>query len=534
MRKPDFVIEYDKAFTAYQRGEVSKPKMFPQIVEWKQYSGLFYRLRDALTHKDRTVRTRDIEALTEEMKWHIGNTHGKNNSVVFFAKKESDFLTDVVYRAQVSSPVSALSAYKLDKLMTIGKKVNLYISSLDFINGCNNRRTYDLAYSAHAIQVDIDYYTDPKLKAESAETVYREICKYLKKKYKGKLLPSYGINSGNGLYLIFLTDELILYNNEENKMLYNNLMFKLISDLSPFHADMSCKDLSRVLRIPSTFNLKNGGKKLAYIIDFDNIKNKPVPRYSIKTLKSVLKVNNGKKESRSIKPTAPSKTLKLKQKTKQNTVKKNSLTLNSLGKARVTDLIRYLRNRHFNIEKRHLFFLYLGVSCAEYNTPLDLHIFLQDINKQIKEPLPDREIDRIYKTVLENALFRNGLDVTEMKHYTDYNDYLPENPLSDTYKQDKLVFSNNVIINELEMTESEVKTNKTIITKEEKNERQKAANKRKRRNSNGLTKKQQEIQDKLFAMQKMLQHNENKEDIMKALKISRRTYYLYYSRISAA
>ncbi|MTK10908.1 MAG: helix-turn-helix domain-containing protein [Clostridiaceae bacterium] len=116
-----------------------------------------------------------------------------------------------------------------------------------------------------------------------------------------------------------------------------------------------------------------------------------------------------------------------------------------------------------------------------------------DFNKQFIEPLDDNEVIKATKSAEKCYLSKD-------KRYK---------------------YKNSTLIEILDITEEEQQKMKSIIGTKEKNERKKAANKVKRRNENGLTKREQEKQDRINDILKLKELGLNQSEIARGLNISR-------------
>lgn len=128
----------------------------------------------------------------------------------------------------------------------------------------------------NALWVDIDYYTKG---LEREEVLY-----ILRESYFDRTIPypTFIIDSGKGLYLIWKIDE------DRNALpRWQAVENYLIDQLKDIGADSKAKDAARILRVPFTVNGKNG--KMVRILNFANIQYKLheiIREYQIEPLKS--------------------------------------------------------------------------------------------------------------------------------------------------------------------------------------------------------------------------------------------------------
>jgi len=500
MKKPQCVTDYDELKASYKsRGSLRVPKIPPDVREFYDIIKYKNRFKEIASSRDQNLKKIDLEAITEELAFHLKQTHSQHDhNIIFFMKYDPKYLKDEGQQmSQFAFRTDVLTPYKLKLILTLGRNTNLFCTNCTFQSNYS-RKSY-LAYSSECLILDIDYYNILKFKNKSAEEVYSEICN---KVFQPKgLEPAYGIDSGHGLYIVFLTEPLILYDQPLNCELYKQLMSKLIEMTSKYGSDPTCKDLSRVLRLPSCFNLKSEVPRLVKIIDFDTVKTLPLKRYSISELKSLLKIKPQKTEERTAyirKTTMAKKTADAELK---DTDKK---TLNSLGQARVRDLRKWLAARNYDIEgKRNTFFLILSNSLMEYMPPAIAFTHIEDINSKLKQPQSKKELEVAFKSVEQS-----------------YHDRAVNNI-------DSFSFTNEYIIDNLEITQKEMETYETIITTEIKRSREYAKRKRQRRNSEGLTKRQKQKRDKILQIQTYLKEGKTKAEIARLMSVSKGLVSIY-------
>lgn len=490
MDTPQCVLEYNKIKAEYQSQGYTVPKMPPDVREF--YSILEYkrRLKQIVTCKDRKSKTIDLEAYTEELAFHLKQTHSQGNNIIFMLKYHPEFLPEEQI-CQCSFDTNVLTPYKLYRLLKLGQKVNLYCTNCTFESNYS-RKAY-LAHSVENLMLDIDYYNVPALAKKSAAQVYKEIC--TKVFQPAGITPAYGIDSGHGLYIVFLIVPLLFQGQEENKLLYQRLMTKLLELTKQYGSDSSCKDLSRVLRLPQVINSKTN--RYSHIIDFDAVRRTEPKRYSTKEICKLLKIKSEKKKPTTKKP----------KKVKTDTIpceRSNNKTLNSLGQARVRDLKKWLENRNYEINgKRNTFFLIYSTCLLEYMIPDSAYQKMLSVNQQLKSPQPQTELKRAFDSVKQTYFDR------QKNH------------------QDSFCFTSEYIIEALDISDHEMQSFETIITLEIKRQRDYAKRRQKRRNAEGLTQRQAAQQEKQIQIDNLLKEGKSKADIARILQVSKALVSIY-------
>lgn len=495
MDTPQSVLLYKKIKAEYQSQGYTVPKMPPDVREF--YSILEYkrRLKQIATCNDRKSKTIDLEAYTEELAFHLKQTHSQGKNIIFMLKYHPEFfLEEQIW--QCSFDTDTLTPYKLHRLLNLGQKVNLYCTNCTFESNYS-RKAY-LAHSVESLMLDIDYYNVPALVKKSAAQIYKEIC--TKVFQPVGLKPDYGIDSGHGLYIVFLIEPLFFQKQEENKRLYQTLMSKLLELTKAYGSDSSCKDLSRVLRLPQVINSKT--HRYSHIIDFDTVRSSALKRYSINELCKLLKIIPEKKRSAAKKPPKAKDTIPCERPS-------NNKTLNSLGQARVRDLKRWLENRNYDIKgKRNTFFLIFATCLLEYMIPDSAYQKMLSINEQLKLPQSQGELKKAFESVKQTYYDR------QKNH------------------QDSFCFKNEYIIDALDISENEMQSYETIITLEIKRQRDYAKRKKKRRNAEGLTQRQAAQQEKLIQIDNLLKAGKSKADIARLMQVSKALVSIYSKKLN--
>lgn len=505
METPECVKEYNRLKELYKQDHIlisRKAKMPPDVQEF--YSILDYkrRLNQIAKCTDRKSKIYDYEALTEELAFHIKQTHRQQDkNIIFFMKYRPKFLTDLGDQtAQCSFRADQLTPYKLNRLLTLGRKTDLYCTNCNF-QSKYSRESF-LAYSAECLILDIDYYNIPALEKKNAEGVYSDIKD--KVLYPHGLVPAYAIDSGHGLYIVFLLSEpLLLFKQTQNANLYREMMNALLNLTKGYGSDPSCVDLSRVLRIPQVINSKTD--RFSKIIDFDLIKSSPLKRYKIDELTQLLNIRviRAKKV---LSPIIPMRKA-ARYITKASPIHMN---LKTLAEARKHDLTLWLKKRNFDIEGyRANFFLILTSSLLEVNDSPNSYAYIEKINAKLKNPLSLSQLKKIHRDAMCERISQKG-DVSRY-HY-----------------------GNKKIIELLKITPLEMTAYRTLITPTIKRQRDYEKRKKQRRNLDGLTKRQAAKSDKLIQIQDYLNRGKTKAEISRLMGVSKALVSIYSKQLNEA
>ena len=471
--------------------ELNQKKYKKSRAEIEQYNIWSYKkaLGEIKNCKERKSKRWDYASLTEQMEWHLKQTHvNSTKDVVLLAKYTPQYLLQEQMLTQCAYNMKELTPYRLSRLLTLGKHVNLYITNNNF--NTNYKRISAYVESADCLALDIDYYNVPSLKELQAEEVYLKICNEVFSALG--IAPSYAIDSGNGLYLFFLLDHLpIGEKDKNNRYLYSQVMNALVKITSEYGADPSCVDLSRVLRMPLTINQKTGN--CCTVIDYDAVKTSKPKRYNIIDLFTILLPKA---------PIAPHphKTIPIARRPlKLSNHAPNGLTLNSLGQARVKDLLHLLSLRNYEMNgKRNIFLFILALSLMEYlyDVPDSARAFIDEANEKFTVPLPAKEVHPIFLHAYNSMTKRQQ----GLKGYYHYN--------------------NSLIISELGISFDECKSMKTIIPTSIKYERNNTRRRLLRRDENGKTKRQQAKNEKLLIIQQLIAEGKTQTEIAEIIGVS--------------
>ncbi|MGL5646820.1 MAG: hypothetical protein ACRDDY_03130 [Clostridium sp.] len=423
----------------------------------------------------RDLRIINPKKIEESIKF-IDKVHGQTDGYITLALKNVDGFNQWHYKLQeINGAVEHLHKQKTDSYVSIN---SFYIP----VRNANNIKRINALY------LDIDNHNS----IVTTEMV-QELIKHLKKHYYNKLIPkpSITVSTGRGIQLIILLEHLPkqalkFWQNIENQMV------KKLEKLNyrGFKIDTSCTDVTRVFRLPATYNTKS--KTYAKILDFnDNI-------YRLDELK--------KKYFKYV----PKTTGKRKPKVLNITAGQKGLNTYELHWKRREDIERLqnIRNGKCNGYRELMCFLYRYYSClVDGNCKKAIDKMLK-FNQKFSEPLPLNEVikatqsaEKAYKAYIESV--KNG-DITIFEN--------------GEFKLKGYNYTNASLIKLLNITEEEQKELLILISVKEKYRRNNI--RRNPKNKNGLTNKQQELKDLKVKVLEFKKENLSNRQIAKILKIS--------------
>ena len=278
-------------------------------------------------------------------------------------------------------------------------------------------------------------------------------------------MPTMIVDSGRGLHVYWRIKNApygALYSWQEiEDMLYHRLKH--------LGADRQATDATRLLRLPNTINSKSNSECNVLWIDDKT-------EYSMYDLKD--------------------KYIKVKKKPKTSTKTTNKVIANaffnsySLHMDRATDLITLCELRKYKVEGHrnmllHCYAYWIGIYVRSKEELADS---VNNLNNKFKPPLKQTEVNAILRCVpkaidkfiaYEQGI-RNGEDKRVSKGMKDKSGYW---------------YKNETLIERLGITVEEQRHLKTIIGTRVKYDRKNEKRNKARRNENGLTPKQQELQD---------------------------------------
>lgn len=331
--------------------------------------------------------------------------------------------------------------------------------------------------------LDIDYYKKPKYKNKTTEemiSIMRADGMFT------DLEPSFFEDSGNGMYIFYLLYDVP----KQCKKIFNRTEKKLIERFKPYGVDTSAKDLARVLRLAGSVNSKTG-RRARLILP----KQEPV-RYKLREITDIIlpKLPYSKEEWLKLKSERKKKKAEYKKQWEER-VNKISYIFNplSLNYKRMNDIQKLIELRANNIDgiRNTAFHMYSLFAFYTYGVAEHEKVWnsLIDLNNSLVEPLKEEEIKDIYNSSLDKTnTYEKVLNEYNTNHYKENKvKYLRENGC--------YIYSNQSIIDKLEIAENEMEQLGNLINLNEKN--------RRRRESYDSKKRKEKYENKLKAEGKM-------------------------------
>ena len=350
--------------------------------------------------------------------------------------------------------------YKAEELINntdeiLLEKINTYVSMNTFYKP---QRRIENIKELNLIFIDIDCH---KTKYSKEAVRY-----FLEKDLYGVKIPtpSFLIDSGRGLYYIALIDKAP----SQALPLWYAIERHIYNQLKEFGADPNALDPTRVLRVVDSINTKSNTRVKVldyneYVYTLREIQEEYLPE---------LKPKKEKSKGR------PKKIVSL-------------FNEYNLYYSRVLDIAKLCELRNYDLKghREVILFLYRYYTCCFIEDEIEALEKVKELNLMFIQPLSNREVER---------------DTRSAEKY---------------YAEKKYKYSNDRLIEMLEITDKEQKELKTIINTKEKYRRKNE--KRTPRNENGLTKKQQELKDLELKIKKLRKEGLSMKKIADLLKIDK-------------
>lgn len=310
------------------------------------------------------------------------------------------------------------------------------------------KRKVDNIRQLRALYIDIDSIEDDK------NYIFYKLFELAENEIIPK--PSMIVDSGRGFHLYWKIKDAPIGALKTWQVLEDYLY----KSLKEFGADARATDAVRVLRLPGTINSKNG-KECKIVYSDDNLE---YSMYDLREKYLKYKKVEPKKDSKKV-------------------IVNSFFNSYSLHSTRAYDLETLCSLRSYDLKDYrnmiiHCYAYWKGIYIRDIQ---ELEEVVTELNNKFKEPLKDSEIKAILRSI--------------PKAIESFIDYQQAKQLGQVYKGKQVGYSykNETLIDRLNITLEEQKHLKTIISKEEKYRRNNL--KRTPRNENGLTNKQQELQE---------------------------------------
>ena len=327
---------------------------------------------------------------------------------------------------------------------------------------------------------------------EKAETVYMIWMLH----YEGKIpKPTMVTDSGRGVHLYWRIKNapygaLNTWQELQDYIYYN---------LKNFGADRKATDAARVLRLPGTINSRSDSDcKVLYI---DNHL-----EYSMYELRE---------EYLNYKPRVHQLQMQQTKKIDSKVISNKFFNSYSLHMERANDLETLCRLRKYDMTgyrnmALHCYAYWKGIYIRD---DYDLENMVIEFNNAFTDPLKETEIKAVLrcipKAIDKFIAYEQGIRSGECKRVS-----------KGMRDKEGYWYKNETLIERLGITREEQKHLKTIISTEEKYERNNERRRASRRNENGLTKKQQELQDLKKQIEDLKSQGLSNRAIGKMLNIS--------------
>lgn len=353
------------------------------------------------------------------------------------------------------------------KDLMVDDGTNIYVSQNTFYKP---QRRIENIKELKALYIDIDCYNSKYTKEAVIYFLENDL-------YDSKIpRPNMLIDSGRGLYYILLIESVP----HMALPLWYSVQRYLYDNLKEYGSDIKALDPTRILRISGSINSKsNTDVKILDCYDY---------KYTLREIQEEYLPDIPK--NKVIKKGRPKKVVAL-------------FNEYSLYHARLLDLTKLCELRDYNMEghREIILFLYRYWTCCFTDDESKALSDALELNSRFIVPLPTREVERNTKSA-ERA-----------------------------YRDKKYKYTNTKLIEILAITQEEQQHLNTIINNKEKYRRcaeeKKAKQKAKRRNKNGLTKREQDKKDKINKIKQLKNQGLNNNQIALKLGVNRSTVSKY-------
>lgn len=467
----------------------------------------------------------------DEAEYHIEKLHrdydGKLSVVV--TSDEKEFRGWSQYNFEIEGILEV--AWKL-----LGEK-DVYISANGFWN--NRRRLQDLRH-LKAFVVDIDYYKVDKYKDLPQKEMYDLLKNKEKKFFKKVKEPSLVINSGKGLYLIWLIESAP----HMALPLWQLCMEEVYKQFKGYGADPRAKDAAHVYRLCGSKNSKNG--EVVHFLDFDS--KKDVAVYTLDHFRLNLLPNNFEKyipakERDNLKD----KNGKLK-KMRKGEIKArqvaNLFTIHNLHYRRILDIVKLVEMRSGQMDgcrEQTLFYYRYWNCCYKGDTIASLESTLE-LNSAFTDPLDTKEV--IDATRSAETYYAHWSETFEKFCEVELKEGVKKTQRQMNnffYKEKCFIFTSEKIIEDLNIQQEEMEEMLTLFNTKEKNRRSKGyrnewkkeKQKETLRNEEGRTSREQDKYEKMIIIAEMIEQGYKQKDIAEVVKCHKSVISRYIKELKS-
>ena len=342
---------------------------------------------------------------------------------------------------------------------------NVYITLNTFYK---TYRRIECIKELNALFIDLDTYKTGFTKDQILMNLNKNYFK------QSMLIPNFIIDSGRGLYLIWLIKKVP----SMALPLWKAVEEYFYKTLKEFGADRQALDATRILRVPGSFNSKTH-TEVKIIDNYDYL-------YELREIQSEYMPELSEKA-----PVRRGRPKKVKYIYRER----------SLYYTRLQDIIKLCELRGYDLkgQRELILFLYRYYLCY----------FTEDVEKSLND------------TLELNSMFRQSLSEREVIRATKS----AETVFKDKNKDYK--YKNETLINLLEITEEEQKEMKTIISKDEYKRRKKLRNTKAYENklkTQGKLSEKEKLLQRRVKIKDLLAKGLKQKDICSQLNISKDTY----------
>ncbi len=387
----------------------------------------------------------------------------------------------------------------IDEIKNYRKEKDIYYTPNTSYNG---KRGVENLKNLRELYLDFDLHKNLKKEDLKAEINFI-IAEVWFKAYIGEIpRPSKAIISGRGVH-VYWDLEPASYGALST---WQQLEDFLYSKLKYLGADRQATDAARILRLPTTVNSKNNEECYIYVCE-NNV-------YSMYELREKYLFWSERHKKNYVK--------KEKVNNKNNTINLfNSYTLHLCRAEDITKLVKLRKGnvtgyRNFII---HCYAYWKGIYTRDNEVLKDK---VYKLNESFTEPLNNREIDKVLrcipKAISKFLEYEQGLMNGQAKRVS-----------KGMRERGGYWYKNTTLIEKLDITEEEQEKLKTIIGTIEKYKRNNKNRRDKRKNENGLTKREQQKQDLINSIKELKKIGYKQKDVSKKLNKGIATIKRYWN-----